>query len=143
MASVMLYIMLSKGFGASGTLLRQKKQQIMFRYHYSQKIAWSFSDREYLAHSLAVVASYEAKDPRDKIFAIRGLLEKQGITLPPPDYAASMADVYWQATKVILSHHLGILYLVTGFPNQHLEDAPSWVPDFSDKSSRFATAGWD
>jgi hypothetical protein len=72
---------------------------------------------------MAVVASYEATEPRDKIFAVRGLLKKLDITLPLPDYAASLTNVYWQATKVFLLKYPEILYLVTGFPSPHLEDA--------------------
>jgi len=92
---------------------------------------------------MAVVASYEATEATDKIFAIRGLLKKFDITLPLPDYAASLTDVYWQATKVFLLEYPEILYLVTGFPNPRLKDAPSWVPDYSDKSFRFASPTWD
>lgn len=130
------------GFGSSP--LVHKTHQIFFRYYYSGRAVWGINiSRKKLFESIAAVASYEATEPRDKVFAICGLLKKFGITLPPPDYAASLADVYWQATKVLLLACPEILYLVTGFPSPHLEDVPSWVPDYSDESFRFASPTWN
>jgi hypothetical protein len=137
--STILLSSLGKTFGSSGTILGHKTQQIWFRY----VRASSVSNIRELLHNMAVIASSQATEPRDKIFAIRGLLKKLGVSLPLPDYAASLTDVYWQATKVFLLEYPEILYLVTGFPSPHLEDAPSWVPDYSDESFRFASPAWD
>jgi hypothetical protein len=144
--SEMLLLSLLEDFGSSGTLLRHKTQQMLFRYYYSQWTTWisNVDVRRDLVHSMAAVASHGATEPKDKIFAVRGLLEKLGITLPLPDYADSLANVYWQATKIFLLHYPEILYLVTGYPSRRLENAASWVPDFSDQSSRFAISpDWD
>jgi hypothetical protein len=47
-----------------------------------------------LVYSIAAIASCGATEPKDKVFAIHGLLTKLGIKLPLPNYSAPLADVY-------------------------------------------------
>lgn len=73
-----------------------------------------------------------ASDPRDKVFAIAGLLRYMGIGLAPSDYSKSTRHVYLEITQAAIRQFgtLDILYQVTGLENQF--DLPSWVPDLSD-----------
>ncbi|GME28205.1 uncharacterized protein K452DRAFT_279995 [Neofusicoccum parvum] len=73
----------------------------------------------------------DSADPRDRIFALRGLIKD----LPPddlvPDYAKSAAAVYTEAAMYLVRvyHSPNILFLRSG---RNLDEAiPSWVPDFS------------
>lgn len=74
-----------------------------------------------------------ATDPRDKIFAVLGLVEGSvrdiGIK---PDYEASVDDVYRAATSSLIaaSGNLDALGLCFPFKNKVAHELPSWVPDW-------------
>lgn len=75
--------------------------------------------------------SYEASDPRDRVYAIMGLssdLPSLGIN---SDYEKPCKDVYTSAAEVILasSGTIDILYVVSRPKN--VRYMPSWVPDWS------------
>lgn len=95
-------------------------------------------------HLLDVARSFEATDPRDKIYALLGLPAKKDNFLVP-DYTLSTCEVYTRTTRHLLN--LGQNLLVLGFvlhtppgtpetgpPTPNL---PSWVPDFASKELPF------
>lgn len=75
--------------------------------------------------------SYEATDPRDRVFAVVGFTSDSNALGIVPDYTTSCAHVYSQATEAILtsSRTLDILYAVSG--QKSVQGLPSWVPDWS------------
>jgi hypothetical protein len=72
----------------------------------------------------------EATDPRDKVFAILGLVVDNHKCLLSPDYSLSMVDVYTAATLDIIRHEesLDILLAANGLDRSN--GLPSWVPDW-------------
>lgn len=44
----------------------------------------------------------ETSNPKDKVFAIQGLLEAQGVSLPPPDYAKPLARICREAFMALI-----------------------------------------
>ncbi|KAL1604911.1 hypothetical protein SLS60_004452 [Paraconiothyrium brasiliense] len=85
----------------------------------------------------------DATDPKDKIFAIHGLLSQLGAHLPDPDYSKSIELVYQEAATVAIRHdnRLHILASVTG--ESLIEGLPSWVPDWSCNRPISEIASWD
>lgn len=82
-------------------------------------------------------------DPRDKIYALLGLLEEieggetYGIT---PDYNLAVEQAYVQVAEAILKHqrHLNLFGAIRPSPfrmKRKGHDLPSWVPDWSDTMS--------
>lgn len=75
---------------------------------------------------------YQALDPRDVIFAFRGMAaDRARLRLPPADYAKSVREVYTEATVAMmqLEPKQPVLDLAA-FPKD-VDDLPSWVPDWS------------
>jgi hypothetical protein len=74
----------------------------------------------------------QSTNPKDKVYALYGLLQKLGITLPEPDYSEehSLEDTYLGFTHSIIQwhHSLNILLEASGPWGRN---APSWVPDWS------------
>ncbi|RAL60674.1 hypothetical protein DID88_009992 [Monilinia fructigena] len=93
---------------------------------------------------------FAATNPKDKIYAIRGIWEKGGKTIPrdmKPDYKndPTTANVYTRAAWEIIfeTKDLNILSLVEDYslatqdPKsvRGIGNLPSWVPDFSSSSN--------
>lgn len=78
-------------------------------------------------------------DPRDRIFGIRSLLlEDQQALCGKPDYNKSTVDVYSEFTRNYITTHpngLTILYQCELSQLSPGWSGPSWVPDWSTKSS--------
>ncbi|KAI3316668.1 HET-domain-containing protein [Xylariaceae sp. AK1471] len=82
-----------------------------------------------------------AFEPKDKIFALHGLLQRGGIILPPVDYKRSLNEIYYTATLQFLKNipkkagALQLIALVTGRQSGRSDPhlLPSWVPDYSDQ----------
>ncbi|CAI0654522.1 unnamed protein product [Colletotrichum noveboracense] len=74
----------------------------------------------------------EAKDPRDKVFAVLGLVGKNKGLLLKPDYSKSVRQVFCETARdVIRTDSLDIL-LAAGGSRNDLDGVqlPSWVPDW-------------
>ncbi|KAB8293426.1 hypothetical protein EYC80_007741 [Monilinia laxa] len=99
---------------------------------------------------------FAATNPKDKIYAIRGIWEKGGKTIPrdmKPDYKndPTTANVYTRAAWEIVfeTKDLNILSLVEDYslatqdPKsvRAIGNLPSWVPDFSSSSNPQPLAG--
>lgn len=75
----------------------------------------------------------DAKDPRDKVFAI-GSMSYGSLTKELfPDYELSSVDVYINATRHLLvrDQYLMILHMAGIGWRRKMEGLPSWVPDYS------------
>ncbi|GIK05334.1 hypothetical protein Aspvir_009441 [Aspergillus viridinutans] len=77
--------------------------------------------------------TFNATDPRDKIFGLYGLLSEGGTVDWHPDYSQSVGEVFAQATKEIIQKagELRILSAVHDESLRNIVDLPSWVPDYS------------
>lgn len=70
---------------------------------------------DYFYTLLTIMKNYRSTDPRDKVFAILGLLEGLGVTPPlEPNYKISVCKLYMQVSKIIYenTHNLAFLSLV-------------------------------
>lgn len=88
--------------------------------------ARNFTSQLYITHGLS------SQDPRDRVYALRGLCSDQYKSLLVPDYSLQLAQVYGAAVKacINLSGSLEILYHLPHFDDD--SDLPSWVPDWRD-----------
>lgn len=92
----------------------------------------------YLQHVLGVMRTFNASEPRDKIYAALGLVKnfypQVGQDLPQPDYDLPVWKVYYETTRILLERlrFRTILSYVTQGAVQKTPDLPSWVPDFSE-----------
>lgn len=78
-------------------------------------------------------------DPRDKIYAIRSMVEEKGLLeVPTPNYRISWQELYIEAAKRILQKRFtslrayeSLVLESAGIANQGLQyEVPSWVPDW-------------
>ncbi|KAF4452564.1 HET-domain-containing protein [Fusarium austroafricanum] len=77
-----------------------------------------------------------ATDPKDKAYALYGLLQVLGVELPEPDYKKPLADIFTEITTAAIKHDNDTWMLCFAASDKKNPDLPSWVPDWSDK-------GWD
>jgi len=68
-----------------------------------------------------------ATDPKDKIYALLGLMQGQNDLLLIPDYTLSIAETFARATSALIKSD-GNLNALIG-PRLHRPDMPSWVMD--------------
>jgi hypothetical protein len=86
-----------------------------------------------LLKALSYTRDCGATDPRDKVFALYGLIEdgsEEGIEI---DYAKTVKAVFTDVTRYLVlgKRDLGILSMVQSVEPAH--NLPSWVPDWSRK----------
>ena len=76
----------------------------------------------------------EASDPRDKVYALYGLLQDNQRVSLEISYAMSVEDVYRSTVRFCIENEgkLDVLGHVPRFKNQ--SDQPSWVPDWREVS---------
>ncbi|KAL5600603.1 hypothetical protein FOVSG1_008415 [Fusarium oxysporum f. sp. vasinfectum] len=109
-------------------------------------LSQSTSLNEDLAGLLGMARNYDATDPRDKIYALLGLLEELGYKSPlRVSYRVSVEDLYTQVAKILQqdSETLNILSHVDVNPFARqgtLSDLPSWVPNWTVPSSHRSVA---
>jgi hypothetical protein len=82
------------------------------------------------ASLLALTKEMHSTEPRDKIYALRGLFPVVLGTIEV-DYAASVQQVYIDATKAAISNEPRLRVLELLDPSLSHIPLPSWVPDFS------------
>jgi hypothetical protein len=94
-------------------------------------------DLEMLASLVLIFCSSKlSSDPKDKVFALYGLLNFLNVPIPSPDYAKSVVTVYTEATAAAIKHDKAV-FVICYAPSSHRRPGlPSWVPDWSD-------AAWD
>ncbi|KAJ0155939.1 Uncharacterized protein HZ326_1884 [Fusarium oxysporum f. sp. albedinis] len=96
---------------------------------------------ESLSTLLDITRNYDATDPRDKVYAILGLLEELGYNSPlRVSYHISVEDLYTQVAMIIQqnSETLKVMSHVEVNPSTRqgtLSTLPSWVPNWTVPSS--------
>lgn len=85
----------------------------------------------------------DATDPRDKIFAVHGLLSVLGARLPDPDYSKSIEQVYREAATAAIVHDNGLHILASITGERLVGNLPSWVPDWSCNRTITKIASWE
>ena len=85
-----------------------------------------------LSRLLDATSERGSTNPKDKVFALDGLLRLMGVNMPSPDYSKPVRQIYQDMTVTAIQQdgNLNILYQLTGFPTEY--GLSSWVPDFSD-----------
>jgi hypothetical protein len=74
----------------------------------------------------------KSSDPKDKIFALHGVLEELEVPFPAPDYRKSVEQVYRESVIATINYDRN-LYCLYHAPSDHRRDGlASWVPDWSD-----------
>jgi hypothetical protein len=81
-----------------------------------------------LLRILLNVSPYRCSDPRDKIFAILGLIYQSDIT---PDYRVPVISVYTGITAYMIQHCRTMDVLALAGTKEKAFNLPSWVPDWS------------
>jgi hypothetical protein len=80
---------------------------------------------------LLLCRSRVASDRRDKIYAILGLYNSNGVKPIKPDYTLSPREVYLQVARMLLEGSTGLELLTHVFSSHQSSDLPTWVPDWS------------
>ena len=91
-----------------------------------------------LQRVLTGATTFNATDPRDKIFALLGLITDPNVALPAPDYRSPFRTVYLDAVQKSISigdiEHYTLTLAGVGLRKKGLaremQGLPSWVPDF-------------
>jgi hypothetical protein len=103
---------------------------------------WDQNLREKLPGVLNVLRSREAKDQRDKVFALYGVLKELGLTLPAADWKKPLEQVYFEFTRAFLRWHES-LELLREVSQDRLPNVPSWVPDLSKSHQRISRGNYN
>jgi hypothetical protein len=107
--------------------------------------AWNHVQRLSSSPSVSIILlgarSLQATEPRDKVFALHGLLQRWNASLESPDYTKSIREIYVNtaAAAISIDGSLRILGGLTGSSNLNL---PSWCPDWSDHEHITEVAEW-
>lgn len=83
---------------------------------------------------LSTFKSLDATDPRDKIYAFRGLAS-DGDDSPLPDYSKPVADIFVDFASFFVRNGLTGRMLLEAGQHRAVQDIPSWVPDWSNSKS--------
>jgi hypothetical protein len=78
-----------------------KMSQKLWIHRQGHTPLFSFGDFTYL----------KVSDPKDKIFAVQGLLSALGVTLPDADYSKPLSTIYIDAYRTLIAHQGQIGYL--------------------------------
>ncbi|KAG4432387.1 hypothetical protein IFR05_012137 [Cadophora sp. M221] len=73
----------------------------------------------------------KARDPKDVLFGLHGILQKFQIAIPPPDYSKSVEDVLTEATRSAILYDISLSALLHCSNGRARDGLPSWVPDWS------------
>lgn len=87
-----------------------------------------------LIYLLSIFRTLNATDPRDKIYAFRGLASDRNES-PLPDYAKSVEDVFVDFASFFVQQGLTGQMLLEAGQNRTVRRLPSWVPDWSHNES--------
>ncbi|KAH8586044.1 heterokaryon incompatibility protein-domain-containing protein [Bisporella sp. PMI_857] len=92
---------------------------------------WILEQGQTPLFSFSDFTGLKVSDPKDKVFAVQGLLSALGVTLPDPDYSKPLSTIYLDAYRALIAHQgqIGILdELNCCCLVQMTPGLPSWVP---------------
>lgn len=91
----------------------------------------SYIDPSLLIEMISLASLCQCQDPRDKVFALLGLLPYTVGQVMVPDYSRSVVEVYADLARYIASQFswARVLRMAT-LRNRWATDWPSWVPDW-------------
>ena len=106
--------------------VRGAVHQMSGRKHKEQRVR----NGRHLIFLLSHSSTFETSEPRDRVYALYGLLRVAGIVDFVPDYSMPVEDVYKQITSFVIASKggLDVLELKPWNQDRHL---PSWVVDLS------------
>ena len=84
-------------------------------------------DRKPLFHLIRVTQKFQAKDPRDKVYALLGLAT-EGDRGFPPDYTITVRQVLVNLVKFLIAKDRDLAILAGNRSGPNLL-GPSWTPD--------------
>ncbi|KAK7912136.1 hypothetical protein PG985_014617 [Apiospora marii] len=101
----------------------------------------SYTDPSQLIEMISLASLCQCQDPRDKVFALLGLLPYTLGQVMVPDYSRSVVEIYADLARYIASQFswTRVLHMANA-RNRPAIDWPSWVPDWRnspDSDSKF------
>jgi hypothetical protein len=96
------------------------------------EVCYKFNDgqRQSLRSLLFVSSGRESENPRDRIYALYGLMKDEMNPLLQPDYTKPVAEVYANTTRHLIIAGMSLDILCGHQFLGRLDKLPSWVPDF-------------
>ncbi|KAF7679744.1 hypothetical protein GT037_001395 [Alternaria burnsii] len=86
--------------------------------------------------------SHQASEPRDKVFALYGILQRLEVYLEPPNYLRSVEDIYLEVSTAAICMDRSFR-VFEGLTGCFTYDLPSWSPDWSDHDHITKVAEWN
>ncbi|KAH9890177.1 heterokaryon incompatibility protein-domain-containing protein [Xylariomycetidae sp. FL2044] len=83
-----------------------------------------------LSTILPLTRKLEASDPRDKVYAMLGLVNLSRLPGVKPDYTLSISEVYIAAARAMILEEQGLAVFSSATSRPITQDLPSWVPDW-------------
>jgi hypothetical protein len=98
--------------------------------HNEQQPAGTLHQHPSVSRLLFEIRHLDAAEPRDKIFAIQGMLKLLSVELIAPDYKRSIEEVYLSATVAAMTFDQSFR-VFAGLTGISAYNTPSWSPDWS------------
>ncbi|KAL1611985.1 hypothetical protein SLS60_000208 [Paraconiothyrium brasiliense] len=86
-----------------------------------------------LSEVLRLVRMRECSDPKNRIYALYGILRRQGLRLPTPDYNKSVRQILTEAAHAAIIQGNSLELLSQLSCRSIADDLPSWVPDLTQR----------
>lgn len=121
-ASVLLYLQRTYNINSLGAEKITILLDVTACFRYRQRLS--------LRSLLALSAGRRSQDPRDRIYAIEGLMKDEMNPLLQPSYTKPVVEVYANTSRHIIFTEKS-LDILCGHPHGgRFPELPSWVPDF-------------
>ena len=122
--------------------LRSNSLPGLFNLDHLQRFIESGRYQTDLLGILANYRHYKATDPRDKVYALLGLVTETLTDISTCDYFLDTPTVYLQVAEHCILHRGSLECLGYCTPSLRDSDLPSWVPDWRYPSARHPLAKW-
>ncbi|KAL0259758.1 hypothetical protein SLS55_005498 [Diplodia seriata] len=132
-------------WGAAGDIRRSPDPPKTFLNHVPPTIRLQLGHTDQsrnLWNLVRDVRACRANDPRDKIFAVLGLVNDMNARPFIPDYSKTVGETYLDFAIYLISESKASLadILRESQSQTHIAEVPSWVPDWSAEPMSFAVA---
>ncbi|KAN0110166.1 Heterokaryon incompatibility protein (HET) domain containing protein [Hyaloscypha variabilis] len=84
---------------------------------------------------IAYTKTFDCCDPKDRFFALYGLLKSMFSWSEQPDYSLTVLQVYQDMTRLLIKRDKSLKVLSGNILRYNCSDWPSWVPDWSVRDS--------